>query len=228
MFALPLFHITWELKVEDLIKKVMPEPAQGLVVKPTWLGDIAACDPRLAWTLREMGAAPGGYVDTGGWEMIPISASWTAVAANQTVAGDTQGIVESELWVMSVDYAVERPEAFAGNILKPVSDYFNSLQPSIDFTLEIKSYCNYLIATEPVPLQTIRTSFCRCGRGAGLVLRCGSSIKASFTNLRAWGATEVPVIASVILHAIRLPAGLYGTCTGEQAAALMRELAHGA
>ena len=210
--------------MEELIKKISPEAEAegGLVRKPTWLGDVAACDPKLAWTLREMGRAPGGYIDTGGWEMIPLSASWTSGTVNQLVEADTQGIVESELWVTGVEYAVERPNAFAGNVLKSMSDFFNSLQPNIDFTLQIKSYCNYLIATEPVPLQTIRT--CLRKYPAGLVLRCGSSVKATFTNGRAWGETEVPVIATVVLHALRLPDRLYGMCTSEQAAALVREL----
>lgn len=188
-----------------------------------WLGNIAACDAKLAWTLREMGRAPGGWVDTGGWELIPLSASWTDGAANQNIDADTQGIVEAELWVREVTYTVRRPNAFAGSVLKAQSDFFNSLQPNIDFKLQIKSYCNYLIATQPVPLETIRAVFSTCCP-AGLVLRCGSSIEASFTNLRAFADGELPVDVAVVLHAIRLPTNLYGLCTEEQARALLVEL----
>lgn len=203
----------------ELMKAVL-NPPMG---RPVSLGEIAACDAKLAWTLREMGRAAGGYVDTGGWEMIPLTGTWTAGTANQQIPASTQGIVESELWVRAVEYTVRRPNAFSGSVLKSMSDFFNMLQPNIDFTMSIKSYCNYLIATEAVPLETIRQVFSTCCP-SGLVLRCGSSIQVNFTNLRAFADAELPVDAALVLHAIRLPANLYGMCTEEQARALMNEL----
>lgn len=197
--------------------------APAIAAKPVWLGQVAAADPKLAWVLREMGRTSGDLVDCGGLELVPLTASWTSGAANQQVPADTQGIVETELWIRSITYTVRRPLAYAGNIFKGVSDYFNQLQPNIDFTLEIKSYQNYLIATEPTPLETLNGSFNACCP-TGLVLRCNSQVKASFTNLRAWADGELPVDASIVLHGLRLPANLYGACNAEAAQALMREL----
>jgi hypothetical protein len=214
-----------EQDLEKVVERLTEAVKPGSMIKkaPLWLGDVAACDAKLAWTLREMGRAPGGYIDTGGWELIPISASWTAGTVNTTQDGSTQGIVEAELWVREVTYTVRRPEAFSGNVLKSLSDVMNSLQPNIDFTLNIKSYCNYLIATQPVPLETIRSVFSTCCP-AGLVLRCGSQIEATFTNRRAFSDAELPVDVAVVLHAIRLPRDMYGLCTDQQAQALLQEL----
>lgn len=210
--------------MEELKQVIVPATAPALSSKPVWLGEVAVCDPKLAWVLREMGRAVDGQpVDCGGLELIPLTGSWTAGAANTQISADTAGIVEAELWVRAITYTVRRPLAFAGNIFKSVSDYFNQLQPNIDFTMEVKSYQEYLIASDPVPLETLNGSFNACCP-TGLVLRCNSQVKVSFTNLRAWADAELPVDASIVLHTIRLPRGLYGMCNADAARALLTEL----
>jgi hypothetical protein len=195
-------------------------------VRP-WLGDIALHDPQLAWTLLQSGRCAGGYVDTGGWEIFNLVGTFVDGTANETVQGVIQGLVEADLWVRLVTHTVRRPNAFAGNILKAQSDYYNSLNPNINFTLTINSYCRYLISPQQTPLENIGIGF-ECACPAGLVLRCSASIQSTFTLLRTVDADnqEIPMDAVITLHATRLPLGLYGQCGREQALALLTELGY--
>lgn len=180
------------------------------------LGEIARYDKNLAYVLHSMGTvgdelmAPGIEL-TGGWEMLDVAATWTAQAANQNVPGQVSGIVETDLWVKDVVYTVQRPNAFAGSIFKSLSDEMNKRNPNINIQLVINSYCRYLISVDYTPLENVIQKFsCVCPQG--IVLSCGATIQAFFTNLRALAEDELPTIATITLHAIRLPRGVYGSC----------------
>lgn len=195
----------------------------------TWLGDIAQVDPRLAYVLVKSGQlAPGGYVDTGGWEIINLKGVFESSEANQSVKGQLFGIVEADLWVRRVTYTVRRPLAFAGNIFKAQSDYFNKLNPNIDFTLLINSYNRYVISPQETPLENIETVF-EAVAPAGLILRSAANIVATFSNTRALTTGkdgEVPTEAIISLHATRLPTGMYGSCDHDMSVALLREMGY--
>lgn len=187
------------------------------------LGEISFYDPRLAATLYRCGMAPGGYVDVGGWEMLSVVGRFESGAANATVDGQFLGIVEADLWVRAVKYTVRRPNAFAGNIFKAQSDYFNMMNPNIDFTMTINSYCKYLISPNQTPLENIREQF-ECACPVGLVLRCAANFDATFTILRALADDEVPTEAIITLSCTRLPANVYGSCQQDAAVAMLREI----
>jgi hypothetical protein len=210
------------------------------IPKATWLGDIAAHDPRLAYTLLKSGQVsgagsrlgdgmtPGGYVDTGGWEIINLKATWNAPDPNQNIEAKLDGIAETDLWVRRVTYTVRRPDAFLNNIMKAQSDYYNSLNPNIDITqLTIKSYNRYVISPTNTPLENISTVF-EAVAPAGLVLRTVATILATFTNLRAF--TEIPpgsnLNAVISFHATRLPTGFYGSVDPAVALALLTEMGY--
>jgi hypothetical protein len=125
------------------------------------------------------------------------------------------------MWVRSVTYTVKRPNAFAGNIFKAQSDYFNSLNPNIDFQLTIKSYCQYVIAPDFTPLENIEQVF-ECVCPAGFVLGCSTNILAEFVNTRDFANDEIPTIVAVTLHAMRLPT-LWGQCGFDDAVAALKE-----
>lgn len=189
-----------------------------------WLGDIAQFDPNLAATLLECGKVDvGGMVDTGGWEMLSFTGRFTSLAANQNVEGQQSGVVTSDLWVREVKYTVRRPNAFAGNVFKAQSDYYNAKNPNIDFRLTINSYCRYLISPEFTPLENIESVFQRV-TPIGLVLRCSANIVARFTNLRAFASDENPTEAIITLQGVRLPSEYYGRCNAAQSRAMLREL----
>lgn len=192
--------------------------------KPLWLGTIGMLDPNLAATLLQCGKVSGdGYVDTGGWEMINLVGRWTSTAADQNVKGQINGIVTSDMWVREVTYTVRRPNAFQGNVFKAQSDYYNMLNPNIDFQLTINSYCRYLISPEFTPLENIKTVFSRVST-LGLVLRCSANINANFINLREFETDENPTEAIITMHGVRLPVEYYGQCNAEQSRAMLREL----
>lgn len=192
---------------------------------PQWLGEIAPIDPRLAYTLlRAPGlVSPNGYINESiGWEIINIAGRFESDAAGVPVQAQLTNFLNSDLWVRRVTYTVRRPNAFAGNIFKAQSDYFNKLNPNIDFTLLINSYCRILISPGPTPLENIEMVF-ECVCPAGIVLRCSTSLLATFTINRALAPDEIPTEAIISLHGTVLPNGIYGACTNEFAIAALRE-----
>lgn len=191
------------------------------------VGECAMFDPQLAMTLLQTGSCAGGYVDTGGWEIFNLVGTFTTGVANETVEGVIQGLVEADLWVRQVDYTVRRPNAFSGNVLKAQSDAANKLNPNVNFTLTINSYCRYLISPQQTPLENIPIRFDRVAP-VGLVLRASASIESRFTLLRDLDEDdgEIPMDAVITLHATRLPLGLYGQAGREQAIAMLTELGY--
>lgn len=188
------------------------------------LGEVAQYDVQLAAALLQLSGAvgEGGTIwATGGWELLDVAATFNDVAATQMVEGDSSGIVETDLWVRSLKYTVQRPRAFAGSIFKAQSDYFNARNPNINLQLIINSYCRYFISPDFTPLENIEERF-ECDCPAGLVFSCGGSIQANFTNLRALAADENPTIVTLTFSAIRLPPGLYSSCNYGQAVEMLR------
>lgn len=189
------------------------------------IGEVIQQDVRLAAVLVQLGHIDeqnGAVWVTGGWELINVVGTWTDVAANQGIEGDSGGIIESDLWLRSIKHTVQRPNAFAGSILKAQSDYYNALNPNINLQLIINSSpCNYLISPDYTPLENLGERF-ECDCPAGMVLACGASIQANYTNLRALAADENPTIATVTLSTIRLPPGLYGSCDYTRAVQILK------
>lgn len=186
------------------------------------LGEIARQDPQLAHAFIRPDLLGWGEPSCGwGWQIINITGLFTASAADQVVEGQLNGIVEADLWVRKVTYTVRRPNAFAGSIFKGQSDEFNKLNPNIDFTMTVKSYCRYVISDTPTPLENIEQVF-ECVCPIGFVLGCSSQILVSFVNNRALGdgtsntPNENPTEAVVSLHTVRLPTR-YDSCSLEQA-----------
>lgn len=192
---------------------------------PQWLGEIAPIDPRLAYTLLRVPGlvGPNGCLnEAGGWEIINLVGRFESGAAGTTVEAKLQNFLNTDLWIRRVTYTVRRPNAFSGNILKAQSDYFNKLNPNIDFTLLIDSYCRILVSPGPTPLENIETVF-ECICPAGIVLRCSAGLLATFTLNRNLAPDEIPTEAIISLHGTVLPNGIYGACDNAFAIAALRE-----
>lgn len=206
-------------------KSTLAAPVQRSAWRgPQWLGEVALVDPRLAYTLLRI---PGlvtanGCINDGGWEIINLVGRFESGAAGTVVEGKLQNLLDTDLWVRKVTYTVRRPNAFAGNIFKAQSDWFNRQNPNIDFTLVIDSFCRYLISPGPTPLENIEAVF-ECICRAGLVLRCHMGMLATFVLNRALAADEIPTEAIISFHGVALPTGIYGACTNEIAIAALRE-----
>lgn len=213
------------------------DDSNSSIIKPIDLRQIALCDPKLAYVLYKGGMADsdgmvGGVgvggdcgateVGLAGWELINLQGRWDTSAVDQLINAQITGIVETDLWIRSVRYTVERPDAYLNNIFKGQSDYYNSLQPGIHFSLNVNSYARYIISQTWTPLQNIVEQFsCTCP--AGLVLGCSANIQAMFRNIRA---QATPTIATITFSGVRLPLGSYGACQSQNAIALMRELGY--
>lgn len=172
------------------------------------LGEIAQCDPQLANAIIRPDLLGWGEPSCGwGWQILNLKGQFNSGAANQQVKFQlAEGIVETDLWVRKVTYTVQRPLAFAGNIFKAQADYFNRLNPCIDFTMIVKSYCRYVISPTETPLENIEQVF-ECVCPIGFVLGCSTQISGYFRNIRDFSTDngEIPTIATITLHCVRLP-----------------------
>lgn len=200
---------------------------------PRFLGEIALHDWRLAGALLHAAKRGQGYrlagngallTDIGvrGWQIVNIKGRFDTTAADRQIEAQTLGIVETELWIRRVAYTVRRPQYAAGSIWKAQSDYFNKLNPNIDVnSFIINSFCRYIIADEPTPLENIEAVF-ECVCPAGIVLSCSANIEAFFTILRTLQADEVPTEVIISLHGTRLPGGIYQGCEYADVIAALR------
>lgn len=176
------------------------------------IGEIAQWDPRLAATLLYGGAfAPKGVMlggvasAVGGWEILNLRAVFQSGTANQTIPVTLPDVAEVDMWVRDIRATVRRPNYFPGNPLRDIANTAYAKNPDIDFTMEIKTWCNFAISLDPTPLGNIEETF-ECVCPVGLVLTCGASIIASFTNTRALvDPDEIPTEVIVSLHVTRLP-----------------------
>lgn len=169
------------------------------------LGEIAFADPKLAYTLMNAGKISlGGYVDTGGWEIVNVGATFgvknfdytsppeATIPPGTIIKGQLFGTVEADIWVRKVTYTVRRPLAYGGNIFKSQSDYYNAQNPNIDFQLTINSYSRYVISSDFMPLENISMAF-DAAAPAGVVLRFSSNIQTQLINRRPlYGVPPLP------------------------------------
>lgn len=202
----------------EAVNVLNPETASAPRRGAVGLGEIALHEPVLAATLLGAGrVGETGYIDLrSGWEIVNLVARWTSTGADQQIEAKTLEQICNDLWVRDVVYTVRRPLFQAGSPWKGLWDYYNARNPNIDFTLIIKSYCDYAISPDPTPLENIVTRFdCVCP--AGLVLKYGATFDSFFTNLRALSADENPTEAIVTFQALRLPNRLYGSISYDKA-----------
>lgn len=204
----------------------------------TDLCEIASFNPRLAYTLANAGAIKSGtYLDAGGWEVVNVAATFSTaddagnIPAETTVKGQLFGTIQKDLWIRKVIYTVRRPNAYAGNIFKAQSDFFNSKNPNIDFQLVVNSYDKYVISSDFTPVEDVEMVF-EAAAPAGLVLGPASSVEATFINRRVFFGGQnlfrVPVgenPTQVILsfHGTRLPSDVYSNCDLQEATKYLRE-----
>lgn len=206
-------------RIEDnLIREGM------LPFQPGFLGTVAQCDPRLAAAIIRPDALGVGEPACGwGWEIIKLAGQFSGTAADQHIDYNLQdGLVMQDLWVRKITYTVRRPSFAEGSLWKAQSDYFNMLNPNIDFTMTVKSFCNYVISPTETPLETISNHF-ECVCPVGFVLGCNANITGQFINKRTLAETETDTEAVIVMHCVRLPTR-YTACSVKHARALLQEI----
>jgi len=187
------------------------------------LGQVAAYDPRLAACIlpaaqprRDVGVGMhSGLADLDALALladpcpafmlkaIPICATFTSTEP-KTIPAQFGTLITRDLWIRKITYTVRRPNAFAGSIFKAQSDVNNALNPNVDFRLTVKSFTDYVIASEPTPLETLQLVF-ECVCPIGFVLGCAATIEADFTLRRTLAAEEIPYEVCIVFWAITLP-----------------------
>jgi hypothetical protein len=166
----------------------------------------------IGWGIPDCGAYGWQIVNLrGAFGSTDVLGNLVDVAAGTTIPAPQSGTLDADFWVREVTYSVERFDAFANSALKAQSDYYNSLQPSVDFSLIVKGLCQYLIADTPTPLQNIRQMF-ECACPWGMVVGCNTTITANLTLRRTLTAADAPTEITITFHGIRLPTS-YSSCT---------------
>lgn len=186
---------------------------------PFTIGEVVKHDWRLAGALLESGRVGcddacgpklAGTIDTRGWTLVNLVARWESGATEQQVESRLVENICADLWVCEVRTTVRRPNFAPGSLWKAQSDWFNSLNSGIDFTLVTKSNCYDLaISPDPTPLDNIRGVF-RESCPFGIVLTCGANFDSWFNYTRALTEPGVlPMEAWVTFSGIRLKNGCY-------------------
>lgn len=191
------------------------------------LGEVAQFDPKLAASLLYGGAASArGIVSSaiGGWEILNFRGQFTSGTANQTLPVKMEDLAEVDVWLKDVQFTVRRPNYFPGNPLRDIANTAYARNPDIDVTLQIKSWCNFVISDDPTPLGNFAEVF-ECVCPVGLVLTCGASAIATFTNTRALiDPDEIPTEVIVSLHVMRLPrSNCYAQISIQDALAVLKK-----
>jgi hypothetical protein len=186
------------------------------------LAQVAHADPRLAAAMLPPRAERQG-VGVGAHDLpfiiggiadgcpayvlksINLCASFTSTAPSTITAQPDSGFVLTrDIWVRKLTYTVRRPNAFAGSIFKAQSDVNNALNPNVDFTLIVRSYADYVIASDPTPLETLPLVF-ECVCPIGFVVSCATTFEAFFTLRRTLAADEIPYEVCLTLWGITIP-----------------------
>jgi hypothetical protein len=81
--------------------------------------------------------------------------------------------------VDGIIFEIDAPDAFAGNVLKPVSDFFYGLNSGIQATMMVDGAPKYTVAPFPVPLRSLCT-FINESWPSGWVLNHNQSIIMQF------------------------------------------------
>lgn len=200
------------------------------------IADIAQADPQLCVAMLG-GCGPEGLLyaenaDSGWgklssgwrWQIVRIRGCFDSGAACQTIPAQFQNMCDSDLLIYQATYIIERPNWAPGSLWQGQGNWFNSLNPHIDFTLLVRNRC--YIAAEPTPIALLPVVFtCQCP--VGFVLGCGICVEATFTNKRPLLCNdplstdpccpgEVPTEVIIALHTIQLPCR-YEACSMDRA-----------
>lgn len=121
-----------------------------------------------------------------GDQLVPFVASCKATFADSTVSnipnvsleGGQSPIVQASV-IDHVDYQINQQNAFAGQTLKPLADFFFGLQSGISATLDVLGAPRYTVAPFFTPIRTL-AAFLKRAWPSGWFLNYQQGIKMSF------------------------------------------------
>ncbi len=174
---------------------------------------IAEFDPVAAlWLMRSGGTSRVP-------QLFPIVASFTD---NSQPIGIDLPQVGQDLFVESLDYDVERPNAFAGSVFKAQSDLANAKSPFVDLRIKMRGGSVIYILGDDARIQTVARH--ATSEGGQEYLRYWTlfqhqSGQCVFTLKKALDESngEVPYKVILVLKGYVLPCRGYGNVTVDEA-----------
>jgi hypothetical protein len=113
------------------------------------------------------------------------AASFQSFALNQIpIEGDLDTVIPDRTWIQRINYSLQQPNVFAGNVFKTLYDSQLKAQPGISVRVTVHSGPRYLVAPEFTPLENFANVIMDTWP-AGWVLYKQQSIKAEFILTQA-------------------------------------------
>ncbi len=176
------------------------------MITKSFLGELAATDPRAACVLAKGNAVQQSYRMT-----LEFNAALVAGQVNSAFLDEPMG---QDFFITDVRSTIVRPLAFAGSIFKAQSDVFNSQNSGIDVRLTVQGGtpgAGYVINDNFTPLElmappaTSPTSPMLCNFMLGNM----QTIKGEFTWNRAMADDENPTRVTIVFKGWRMSCALY-------------------
>jgi len=117
------------------------------------------------------------------------AASFQSFALNQIpIEGDLDTVIPCRTWIQRVDYSLQQPNVFSGNVFKTLYDANLKQAPGVAVRVSVHSGPRYLVAPNFTPLENF-TNIIMDTWPAGWTLYKQQSIKAEFILTQAPPAT---------------------------------------
>ena len=190
------------------------------------LEEIATVNPRLAVALlRSNPQLPQVY---------SLQVTFSSGAPDVPVSAQIGSPVTEDFWVYKVEYQVQQPNAYVGNLFRGQQVYYNAQNPDIaaSFTISGGVGLPWLFSSEPLPLEGLATPMTgtggegRYGCCSNFVMFFPQVLKGTFWFTREYQDTqeagEIPTILTVTLTGLTLGCKNYGGLSIKQAQAILR------
>jgi hypothetical protein len=164
---------------------------------PEDIRSIALINPQLAYMILN-GA---GLFST----QYEISVTYETVTVDQVLHGQLTERLYNPTWVKEIGYTVRRPDFAEGSVFKAQSDYYTTMQPSVDVRVNITG-SNRLNVPMPqgfIPLEQLP----KLAQDKLWTLPEDANVEIDFQLRRTLADTEVPYEVDVVLSCLEIIQG---------------------
>jgi hypothetical protein len=192
--------------------------------------EIAMVNPRLAVALlRSNPQLPQVY---------SLQVTFSSGATDVPVSAQIDSPVTEDFWVYKVEYQVQQPKAYIGNLFRAQQVYYNAQNPDIaaSFTISGGVGLPWLFSSSALPIEGLATPMTgtggegRYGCCSNFVMFFPQTLRGTFwltreyqnTNVDPDQAGEIPTILTVTLTGQTLGCKNYGGLSIKQAQEILR------
>lgn len=178
---------------------------------------VAQYDPRLALAMLQ--ANPKFP------QVLNMTFEFGSGAVEQPVPGQLDTPITADTWIYEIGYQVQQPNLAPGSLIRGQQVYYNSLNPNINLSMQVRGGDGlpWLFSPNPLPVEGLASPL--TGPSAGRRFGCCDSFLMFFPQVlqgtawltRAYGEQEIPTKLIVTLHGMVLGCQNMGSITDAQA-----------